>query len=245
MNNARNYRLLFLVTSLIIFPFSFALTDCGNEYPKPPTNSPQVVEVVPRPGTRQMPTLIKGPAQKFLVRFDQSIIANSGSITFGNWTFQPEATDKPDTLTWNRCWRLLRMPNNLVPLKIESFRSIDGETQREPFEGWYTMFDGDFDITFPEIIEYHPTGQEVNPESIKEIRVVFDRPMFNMEIEIAPFIFGRAQFNNNDIQCFSVARWIVTQQLRYATDYRIVVSGSDAMGQLVEYTLDFSTRAKP
>lgn len=104
-----------------------------------------------------------------------------------------------------------------------------------------------YDIDPPEIVEYHPTGQDVDPESIKEIRVVFDRPMTNMGIEIAPFINGSAQFSNNDIQCFSVSRWVFsdTAQLRYATDYRIVVRGSDAMGQHVEITLDFSTRAKP
>ena len=204
MKNGRNYRLLFLVTSLIILPYSFALTGCGNKHPDTSAHSPQVVEVVPRPGTRQKPTVIKGPIQKFLVRFDQSIIANSGSITFGNWTFQPDATDSPDTLTWNRCFRRLEMPENLVPLIIENFQSVDGETQREPFEGWYTMYTVDFDITFPEIIEYHPTGHDVNPESIKEIRVVFDRPMVNMEIEITPFIFGSAKFNNNDIQCLAL-----------------------------------------
>lgn len=246
MNSIINYRLLLpLVTSLVIFPVSLQ-TGCSDWYHT--ANSPQVVEVIPHAGTRQTPTVIYSLTQVFLVRFDQSIIANSGSITFGDWTFQPEATDKPDTLTWNRCRRPLRMPENLVPLIIENFESVDGETQRERFEGWYTIHGVDlYDIDPPEIVEYHPTGQDVDPESIKEIRVVFDRPMTNMEIQISPPINGRARFDSNDILCFGVARWVIsdTVQLRYATDYRIVVRVTDRFGQHAQLTLEFSTRAKP
>ena len=228
--------------SLLTSLFLPIIVGCGEDDSK----AVEVVQIIPEAGTRQTPTVIKSPTQKFLVRFDQPIISNSGSITFGNWTFQPDATDRTDTLTWNRCFRPLEMPENLVPLIIHNFQSVDGETQRERFEGWYKMYSVDFDITFPEVIEYHPTGQDVEPESIKEIRVVFDRPMGQVEFEIVPFIDGTAQFNNNDIQCIGVASWVFvdTEQLHYATDYRIVLKASDVMGQHVEIGLDFSSRAK-
>ena len=227
---------------------------CGND---DDSKVVEVVQITPEPGKRI------SYREQFTVQFNTPIIPSSGSITFGNWTFTLPDSAVSDTITWNRCFT--GMTGERVQLSIRDFQDVNGLTQAKAFQASYqgSYYDVDsriqgkalqapysaflLDPFPPEVIEYHPIGQDVDPESINAIRVVFDRPMVVSEFKIVPPIDGTALVNNDDIHCMAVFIWDFAdaEQLRYATDYRIVLWGSDAAGNKVERELEFSTRAKP
>ena len=91
-------------------------------------NMPQVTEIQPEPGTWI------GPEVQFTVRFSAPIVPNSGSITFGNWSFKLPYTEPSDTITWNRCFAQFILLGEQVTLTVSGFEDVDGRIQAEPFQ---------------------------------------------------------------------------------------------------------------
>ena len=220
--------------------------------------APEVIRITPDPG------IWLGFREQFTVRFNTPIIPSSGSITyvnseFGDYTFRLPYSDASDTITWNRCFSAAAgWYGEQIQLIIRDFRDVDHRIQAKAFQVSYNdppemtkhqprrSFPAPAFITdpgFPKMIEHQPSGSRVDPAITREIRVIFDRPIL-VEFKIDPPIDGTPAVTNDWFQCTGVARWIFadTEQLRYATEYRIVLLVSDAPGNKLEQVITFTTK---
>lgn len=224
------------------------------------SRAPEVIRITPEPG------IWLGFREQFTVQFNTPIIPNSGSITYGNgefgdYTFRLPYSDVSDTITWNRCFRFTAWygGQNRLTLTIRDFQDVNDRTQAKAFHVSYNdppaMIEHQpsrslpapafiTDIAPPEMIEYQPSGSRVDPAITRGIRVTFDRPIFVEFKIIDPPIDGTPHVTNDRIQCLGVARWVFadTEQLRYATNYRIVLWVSDAAGNRLEQVITFTTK---
>lgn len=222
--------IILLHCSLITSLFSLIITGCGEGDSK----AIEITQITPEPGTRI------GPREQFTVRFNTPIIPSSGAIKFGDRTFTLPYSDLSDTITWNRCFSSGFMGTQ-VQLIMRDFEGVDSRVQAKAFQVSYSAFASDIDP--PTIIEQQPGNSRVDPAITREIRVTFDRPIV-VEFKIDPPIDGTSHVTNDDIQCTGVARWVFadTEQLRYATEYRIVLGVSDAAGHKTEEEITFTTK---
>ena len=95
----------------------------------------------------------------------------------------------------------------------------------------------------PEMIEHQPSGSGVDPAITREIRATFDERVA-VEFRIDPSIDGTPHVTYDEMRCITVARWVFadTEQLRYATNYRIELWGSDVAGNKFEELITFTTK---
>ena len=112
---------------------------------------------------------------------------------FAGTPYQLQEIEATDTITWNQCLRsfaIVAPDDNIGSMVIRDFQNVNGDVQLNPYEGWYWI--PRFDITGPQVLEYHPIGQDVDPNTTRGVRVVFDRPMQDspwerrMSCEISP-----------------------------------------------------------
>ena len=198
---------------------------CGDDedgiYQPQGQNTPRVIAVDPTPGSKPTEAVeLFTPRQEFRITFNEPIIPNSGRILFGGASIQLQGTKATDTITWNQCFRRIRFGLEPGSLVISDFVNVNYDVQPHAFEGWYWM--PLFDITPPAALEYYPIGEEVDPETTREIRVVFDRPMEGKAIlDISPpveVVFMGIE--NEDIrECSGIATWRIVNQLEYSTNY--------------------------
>ena len=223
------------------------------------SRAPEVIRITPEPG------IWLGFREQFTVQFNTPVIPSSGSITYGNsefgdYTFRLPYSDASDTITWNRCFSAAAgWYGEQIQLIIRDFRDVNDRIQADAFHVSYndppTMIEHQprrslpapafiTDPGPPEIIEHQPSGSRVDPAITREIRVTFDRPIFVEFKIIDPPIDGTPHATNDPFQCLGVARWVFadTEQLRYATDYRIVLWVSDAAGNRLEQVITFTTK---
>lgn len=223
------------------------------------SRAPEVIRITPEPG------IWLGFREQFTVQFNTPIIPSSGSITYGNsefgdYTFRLPYSDASDTITWNRCFSAAAgWYGEQIQLIIRDFRDVNDRIQAEAFQVSYNdppamlehlpsrslpapAFITDIDP--PEMIEYEPSGSRVDPDVTREIRITFDRPILAEFKIIDPPIDGTPHVTNDGFQCLGVARWVFagTEQLRYATNYRIVLWVSDAAGNRLEQVITFTTK---
>jgi len=241
----KNYA-LFLTIGLTL------IAACGND---DDSRAPEVIRITPEPG------IWLGFREQFTVQFNTPIIPSSGSIIFGGFTYKLPDSDVSDTITWNRCFRFTAWygGQNRLTLTIRDFQDVNDRTQAKAFHVSYNdppaMIEHQpsrslpapafiTDIAPPEMIEYQPSGSRVDPAITRGIRVTFDRPIFVEFKMIDPPIDGTPHVTNDRIQCLGVARWVFadTKQLRYATNYRIVLWVSDAAGNRLEQVITFTTK---
>ena len=208
--------------------------------------TPRVIAVEPIPGFRHSEAVeLSALTQKFRVTFNEPIIPNSGRIMFGGASIQLQGTKATDTITWNQCFRRLR--NGLEPdtLVISDFQNVNGEVQPHAFVGWYWM--AIFDITPPAALEYYPIGENVDPETTREISVVFDRPMAQAFVEISPpihVVFMGIE-NERVRECSGIATWRIVNQLEYSTNYDVKIRAFDMYAQKAFSNFSFTTKASP
>jgi hypothetical protein len=129
-----------------------------------------------------------------------------------------------------------------VQLIMRDFEDVDGRVQAKAFQVSYSAFASDIDP--PTIIKQQPGNSRVDPAVTREIRITFDRPILAEFKIIDPPIDGTPHVTNDGFQCLGVARWVFagTEQLRYATEYRIVLGVSDAAGHKAEEEITFTTK---
>ena len=211
------------------------------------SNSPRVIAVDPKPGAqRSEPVELDTLTQDFRITFNEPIIPNSGRILFGNSRIQLPETKATDVITWNQCFRRFGLePGSLV---ISDFRNVNYNVQPQPFVGWYRM--PLFDITPPAALEYSPIGEDIDPETTREIRVVFDRPMSEAWCEITPAIVLSPTYIDNDSikNCTAIATWefVGTEQLDYSTQYDVKIEARDRWGTWANFVrFSFSTSEVP
>ena len=199
-------------------------------------NMLQVTEIHPEPGTWI------GPEVQFTVRFSAPIVPNSGSITFGNWSFKLPYTEPSDTITWNRCFAGFIPLGEQVTLTVNGFEDVDGRIQAEPFQASFPVFV--VDIAPPEIVTYQPMGDKVNPAITRAIRVTLNRPVQQINFEIFPHINGIVQIANDLIQCTSIAvyHFMADEQLQADTEYHIVLELMDIVGNQITKEFRFATQ---
>ena len=218
-------------------------------------NPPRVIAVNPKPGAqRSTPAELRTATQEFSVSFSQPIIPNSGRIVFGGTPYQLQEIEATDTITWNQCFRsfaIVAPDDNIGSMVIRDFQNVNGDVQLNPYEGWYWI--PRFDITGPQVLDYHPIGQDVDPKTTHGVRVVFDRPMQDGQweekssCEISPPIkIDAPRIDNDDLRtCTGIVTWEFsnTQKLNYATKYSVTIEAIDRMGNLEIVDFSFTTRA--
>lgn len=219
----------FSLTAIVFFS---VIPGCGED----DSNVPEVIRITPEPGTWIL------PSEQFTIQFNVPIIPASGSITLANRTYKLPQSDVSDTITWNRCWRVVnRLKAQLI---VHDFQDVDGRIQATPFEASYPAYI--VDPAPPGIIEHHPSGSHVNPATTREIRVTFNRPMLPVEFKITPPIDGTPYTENiDDTQCVGIARWVFadTEQLSYATEYQVQLYCTDTIGSWRGHKdISFTTR---
>ena len=100
----------------------------------------------------------------------------------------------------------------------------------------------------PAALEYYPIGENVDPVTTREIRVVFDRPMEEKAIlDISPpveVVFMGIE-NERVRECSGVATWRIVNQLEYSTNYDVKIRAFDRYAQKAFVNFSFSTKASP
>ncbi len=226
------------IALLLLIIASCAETDDKTVKIQEPTdnNMLQVTEIHPEPGTWI------GPEEQFTVRFSAPIVPNSGSITFGDWSFKLPYTEPSDTITWNRCFAQFILLGEQVTLTVSGFEDVDGKIQAEPFQA--SFFQAGVDIAPPEIVTYQPMGDKVDPAITRAIRVTLNRPVQQINFEISPHINGTIQIANDEIQCTSVVvyHFMFDEQLQADTEYHIVLPLFDKVGNKITHDFRFATQ---
>ena len=218
--------------ALIVFCALVSVTGCGRD----DSTTVEVVEILPQPGT------LIYPQEQFTIRFNVPIIPSSGSITFGGFAYTLPQSDVSDTITWNRCWRVVR--DRQAQLMVNGFEDVDGRIQANPFEASYPA--PDVDPAPPTVIDHHPSGTRVDPAITREIRFTFSRPMAAPAFfTITPAIDGVLHVDNKDVtECTGIVRWVFddTAQLSYATEYHVQLLATDRIqSSRVEIEISFTT----
>ena len=199
-------------------------------------NMLQVTEIHPESG------IWIEPEEQFTVRFSVPIVPNSGSITFGDWSFKLPYTEPSDTITWNRCFAQFIPLGEQVTLTVSGFEDVDGRIQAEPFQASFPALA--VDIAPPEIVTYQPMGDKVDSAITRAIRVTFNRPVERINFEISPSINGLLQIANDSIQCTSIVvyHFMVDEQLQADTEYHIVLPLVDIVGNQITHDFRFATQ---
>ena len=199
-------------------------------------NRLQVTEIQPEPGTWI------GPEEQFTVRFGAPIVPNSGSITFGDWSFKLPYTEPSDTITWSRCFARSIPFDEQVILTVSGFEDVDGRIQAEPFQA--SFHQAGVDIAPPEIVTYQPMGDKVDPAITRAIRLTLNRPVAQINFEISPHINGTIQIANDSIQCTSIVvyHFMADEQLQADTEYHIVLELMDVVGNQITHDFRFATQ---
>ena len=217
------------------------------------SDSPRVIAVDPPPGAQRTEavdiTYREVPRQEFRITFNEPIIPNSGRILFGTSpyiaTIQLQETEATDTITWNQCYRPFFL-DYIGSMEVRDFQNVNGDVQPRPYVGWYRM--PVFDPGPAVVIEYYPIGQDVDPETTRFIRVVFNRSVYAAICQIAPAItLSPAHVENDSIKsCTGVVTWefVGTEQLNYSTKYDVKIEVEDFAGTSA-FDYSFSTRAAP
>lgn len=239
--------------SLMVIVLMLGIIGCSDDkdgiYKPPERNTPRVIAVDPPPGAQRTEAVyLSNPRQEFRITFNEPIIPNSGIIMSGSYaTIHLQETESTDTVTWNHCFRAFA-PNNISSIVIRDFQNVYGDVQPHPYVGWYWM--PDFDLGPPEVFEYYPLGQEVDPETTRFIRVVFNKPVEAASCEITPAItLSPVHIENDSIKsCTGVVTWefVGTEQLDYSTQYDVKITADDFAGAgsaLENYS--FTTKAAP
>ena len=227
--------IILLHSSLIASLFLLLIAGCGEDDGK----AVEVVEILPQPGTWIY------PQEQFTIRFNVPIIPSSGSITFGGFTYKLPDSDVSDTITWNRCWRVIN--DNPAPLMVHDFQDVDGRIQAKAFQASYPAYIVDPDS--PTVIDHQPSGSRVDPAITREIRFTFSRPMAQVEFTITPAIDGFRHVANKDVtECTGIVRWVFadTAELSYATEYHVQLLARDRIQSSEVYIgISFTTLAEP
>ena len=265
---------IFTVASLILAAFFLGIVGCGEdevedemeENNKITDTSPKVIEIVPEPGTEMEPREIKPePRPRLLIRFNQLIIPTSGTVTLGRLTLTPpEYEQEPtDTLTWTLCYDKFTGLVGKAELIIRGFHAPNGDTQAEAVVGWYEIPSVDiyalnsvercpvvrlapqFDPGPPKPIGYSPMGDQVDPETVTSIRLLFDLQVIG-NIAIEPPIDGKIHIGDGML-CTEIVSWNFAhaEQLRYETEYRVEALVQDAGGTEWAGEFHFTTRSRP
>ena len=198
--------------SLMVIVLMLGIIGCSDDkdgiYKPPERNTPRVIAVDPPPGAQRTEAVyLSNPRQEFRITFNEPIIPNSGIIMSGSYaTIHLQETKATDTVTWNHCFRAFAL-NNISSIVIRDFQNVYGDVQPHPYVGWYWM--PDFDLGPPEVFEYYPLGQEVDPETTRFIRVVFNKPVEAASCEITPAItLSPVHIENDSIKsCTGVVTW--------------------------------------
>jgi len=200
------------------------------------SNMLQVTEIQPEPGTWI------GPEEQFTVRFSAPIVPNSGSITFGDWSFKLPYTQPSDTITWNRCFAQSIPLGEQFTLTVSDFEDVDGRIQAEPFQASFPVLG--VDIAPPKIVTYQPMGDKVDPAITRAIRLTLNRPVAQINFEISPHINGTIQIANDEIQCTSIVvyHFMADEQLQADTEYHIVLELTDVVGNQITHDFRFATQ---
>ena len=237
MKNFKLYVFSHIVASIIIVKILLVIAGCGSE---DTSLSPKVVKIAPEPGTN---ITIR---ELFSIRFDIHIIPSSGSITYGEVVFEFQAMEAIDILKWDTCFKAPSASGpGPVLLTISGFQGINGEIQPEDFKAWYNLIPSD--IGPPEIVEYNPKGQDIDPETTREIRVVFEHPIREITFTIMPPINGSVKIEKDEIQCIGAATWEFknTDRLLYSTEYIIDLFYTDVLGNQKDEEFSFTTSEEP
>ena len=88
-------------------------------------------------------------------------------------------------------------------------------------------------------------GDQVNPETVTSIRLLFDLPVIG-RIVIEPPIDGTIR-NSKGMLCTGIVSWNFAhgEQLRYGTEYHVIAEGTDAAGNAGFGEFRFTTRSRP
>ena len=232
--------------------------------------SPKVIEIIPEPGAQMEPKEIKPePKPRLLIRFNQLIIPTSGTVTLGRLTLNPsenpyEYEQEPtDILTWILCYHKFTGLEGKAQLILRGFHAPNGETQTETVVGWYEIPPVDIyalnnveqcpvvhrapqlDLAPPELIGYSPMGHQVDPETVKSIRLLFDRQVIG-NVAIVPPIDGTIHISDGML-CTGIVSWNFAhgEQLRYGTEYHVTAMVQDAGGNAGDAEFRFTTRSRP
>ena len=266
---------IFIVASLILAALFLGIVGCGEDEVEGENEeeveikdpSPKVIEITPEPGTEMKPRVIKPePTPRLLIRFNQLIIPTSGTVTFGWLTLTPpEYEQEPtDTLTWDLCYdgKFTGLEGK-GQLTIHGFHAPNGDTQTETVVGWYEIPSVDIyglnnvercpvvqrapqiDPWPPEPIGYSPMGDQVDPETVTSIRLLFDLQVIG-NIVIEPPIDGTVQISDGML-CTKIVSWDFAhgEQLRYGTEYHVTAMVQDAGGNSWHGEFRFTTRSRP
>ena len=265
---------IFIAASLMIAALFLGIVGCGDDEVKDENEeegeikapSPKVIEIIPEPGTQMEPREITPePHPRLLIRFNQLIIPTSSTVTLGRLTLtSPDYEQEPtDTLTWTFCYDKFTGLEGKAQLIIHGFHAPDGDTQTETVVGWYEIPSVDiyalnsvercpvvqrapqFDPWPPELIGYSPMGDQVNPETVTLIRLLFDLPVIG-NIAIEPPIDGTIH-NSEGMLCTGIVSWNFAhgEQLRYGTEYRVITEAQDGGGNTGFGEFRFTTRSRP
>ena len=228
---------------------------CGDEengiYEPKGQNTPRVIAVDPKPGSKATESVELDLRQEISITFNEPVIPNSGRIMFGSRelgrhsAIQLQDTDATDTIKWNICFRQIGPePDTLV---VSDFQNVNGDVQPHAFVGWYWM--PLVDPGPPQILEYFPIGQDVDPETTRFIRLVFWKPMGEVFCEIIPAIkLNPAHIENDAIKsCTGIVTWefVGGNQLEYATKYDVKIEGEDLAQNLAYHDFSFTTKPAP
>lgn len=266
---------VFIVASFMLAALFLGIVGCGEEEVKDEDEedseitdtSLRVIEIVPEPGTEMEPREIKPePRPRLLIRFNQLIIPTSGTVTFGWLTLTPpEYEQEPtDTLTWDLCYdgKFTGLEGE-GQLTIHGFHAPNGDMQTETVVGWYEIPSVDIyalngverfpvvqrapqlDPWPPELIGYSPMGDQVDPETVTSIRLLFDLPVIG-NIAILPPIDGTVH-SSEGMLCTGIVSWNFAhaEQLRYGTEYHVTTKVRDGGGNAGFGEFRFTTRSRP
>ncbi|MDE0184816.1 MAG: Ig-like domain-containing protein [Candidatus Poribacteria bacterium] len=249
-----DFNQLIHATSLMVVVIVLGIIGCGDKedgiYNRQERNTPRVIAVEPKPGSKPTEAVELTLRQEISITFNEPIIPNSGRIMIGSQfgsrsAIQLQDTDATDAITWNICFRQLGLePDTLV---VSDFQNVNGDVQPHAFVGWYWM--SLYDIGPPRIIDYYPTGHEVDPKTTRFIRLVFEKPMGEVFCEITPAItLNPARIENDSIKsCTGIVTWEFadTEQLDYSTQYDVKIEGEDLALNFTFGNFSFTTRASP
>ena len=266
---------VFIVAGLMLAALFLGIVGCGEDEVEDEMEennvitdtSPKVIEIIPEPGTEMEPKEIKPePRPRLLIRFNQLIIPTSGTVTFGWLTLTPsEYEQEPtDTLTWDLCYdgKFTGLEGK-GQLTVHGFHAPNGDTQTETVVGWYEIPSVDIyalngvercpvvqrapqiDPWPPELIGYSSMGDQVDPETVTSIRLLFDLPVVG-RIAVEPPIDGTVH-NSEGMLCTGIVSWDFAhgEQLRYGTEYHVTAIVQDAGGNEGTGEFRFTTRSRP
>ena len=88
-------------------------------------------------------------------------------------------------------------------------------------------------------------GDQVDPETVTSIRLLFDVQVIG-DIAIMPPIDGTIQISDGML-CTKIVSWDFAhaEQLRYGTEYRVTAMVQDAGGNAWDGEFRFTTRSRP